>query len=161
MRTIAQLGGRVIRLYTPTIMGGNQDKYIDACKNNPHSCDYFYYDTAQHKFVTNETLFKSLDMVLNEAQKYGIRVIIRLINALPDWGGISNFCRLAFNNLNCDANNGATINYRERFYSNTDIIKAFENQIVYPIVNRYKNNPVILAWETGNELNEWYWYQNK
>ena len=98
--------------------------------------------------VFNETALVHDDYVIKEARDHGIRLIIPLTDnwhfpeggkhTFTDWRGISD---------------------ENQFYYNTQVISDFELYISTLLnhVNTYtgiayKNDPTIMAWETGNEL---------
>ena len=98
--------------------------------------------------VFNENALRHDDYVINAARDRGIRLIIPLTDNwhypaggkhnFTDWRGISN---------------------ENQFYYNNQVISDFETYISRLLnhVNTYtgvayKNDPTILAWETGNEL---------
>src|SRR3989440_2841809 len=98
--------------------------------------------------VFNETAFAHVDYVIKAARDRGIRLIIPLTDnwhfaaggkhTFTDWRGISD---------------------ENQFYSNTQVISDFETYIrtLLNHVNTYtgvayKDDPTIMAWETGNEL---------
>ncbi len=98
--------------------------------------------------VFNETALEHVDYVLKAAADRGLRLIIPLTDNwhypaggkhnFTDWRGISD---------------------ENQFYYNLQVISDFE-AYVSTLLNRvniytgiaYKNDPTILAWETGNEL---------
>lgn len=103
----------------------------------------------------NEQAFVSIDYALKTARDNGIRVIIPLTDnwkyyhggksTFTQWRGLAN---------------------EDFFYSDPQVIQDFKDYItkilnhVNPYTGKmYKNEPAILAWETGNELenstNEW------
>ncbi len=99
--------------------------------------------------VFSETALEHDDYVIKAAKNQGIRLIIPLTDnyhypaggkhTFTDWRGISD---------------------ENQFYYNTQVISDFETYIstllnhvnVYSGI-KYKDDPTILAWETGNELN--------
>lgn len=144
IKSIAQMGGQVTRSYTfsvNTIQEGtsaSSGKYILGIGNY------------------NETAFKRLDHLLAICNKYGIRVIIPFIDPYEYNGGIP-----AFNDMHGNKTTGenSLILNAATFYSNTAIKTDFFN-FVRHILNRkntvtgiyYKDDPAILAWESGNEM---------
>lgn len=96
----------------------------------------------------NNRAFKTIDYAIQQAQMDGIKLILPLVD---NWwyytGG-----KHTFTDWERDAN-------EEHFYSNTKVIADFEVYISH-ILNHvntytgvvYKNDPTIMAWETGNEL---------
>src|SRR6266567_4015934 len=98
--------------------------------------------------VFNETAFEHVDYVIKAARDRGIRLIIPLTDnwhfaeggkhTFTDWRGISD---------------------ENQFYFNAQVISDFETYIrtLLNHVNTYtgvayKDDPTIMAWETGNEL---------
>lgn len=133
IRTIQQVGGKVFRTYSLTVRDKN-----DAPNAIRH---------IDGPATINEEAFRSMDKLLELANQYGVRVIIPFIDNW-DWppGGITDFA--AFRGKQ-----------RLEFYTDPQLIEDFElvmdqvlNHInVYTGV-RYKDDPAIMAWETGNEL---------
>lgn len=133
IRTIKQTGGKVFRTYSLTVRSHD---------NNVSSMRHIIGPGE-----INEKAFRSMDKLLQLANQYKIRVIIPFIDNW-DWppGGISQFA-----------------NYRGRerleFYTDPQIIEDFK-KVIEKVMNRsnvftgvrYKDDPTILGWETGNEL---------
>jgi mannan endo-1,4-beta-mannosidase len=96
----------------------------------------------------NQIALQHIDYAIESARKHNIRLIIPLVDnwhhyhggkhTFTDWRGIDD---------------------EDEFYSNPLVISDFK-QYVYAILNHvnsytgvaYKDDPTILAWETGNEL---------
>jgi|GEM_PF-473303 len=133
IRTIVQTGGKVFRTYTLTI----RDK-DDAPDKSRH---------VEGPGIYGEEAFKTMDKLLELANKHGVRVIIPFIDNW-DWppGGITDFAY--FRGLD-----------RMSFYEHPQLIEDFK-QVIEHVMNRvntytgvrYKDDPAILGWETGNEL---------
>jgi endo-1,4-beta-mannosidase len=98
--------------------------------------------------VFNEIAFRHIDYAIKEARDHSIRLIIPLTD---NWhfseGGKHNFT------------DWRGIFDENQFYYNTQVISDFEIYIrtIFNHVNiytgiAYKNDPTIMAWETGNEL---------
>jgi hypothetical protein len=131
-KTILQMGGTVTRTYTLSIQGGasntNNESHIHRIGN---------YD---------EAMFKDLDLVLKLANEYKIRLIIPFIDNWDWWGGTKEFAGFS----------GKT---QAEFCTDSTVISNYKLLISY-VLNRintytgikYKDDPAILAWETGNEL---------
>lgn len=137
-KSLEQMGGTVVRLYTFTIKGGtangNGKSHINGLRD---------YD---------EDFFRDLDKVLELANRYEIRVIIPFIDTWEHVGGIKQFA----------AFRGKTQN---QFYTDTELKEDYKHLVNY-VLNRtntytgikYKDDKAVLAWETGNELyptDEW------
>lgn len=98
--------------------------------------------------VFNETALRHIDYAIQSAKRYGIKLIIPLVDnfhwyhggkhTFTDWRGITD---------------------EQQFYTNVSVIGDFEQYISH-ILNRvnsytgiaYKDDPTILGWETGNGL---------
>jgi len=129
-RSISQLGGRVIRVYTFS---------IKKASDPPNMKRHIY---APRKY--DEDLFKSFDKMLQLANKYGIRIVVPFIDQWWWWGGIEDF--KAFRKA-------------ANFWDDQRVRQDFKD-LITDILNRentftgikYKDDKAILAWETGNEL---------
>ena len=140
VKTIAQMGGQVLRTYTFSVRTKNQNDTVDT------------YITDKGEY--SETAFRRLDQLLVYANKYNVRVIIPFIDIYTYNGGIPAFIELygieATKNTNIDTG---------VFYSDKEVVKGFMDFVGY-VLNRknsisgvyYKDDPAILAWESGNEM---------
>ncbi|WP_394549155.1 glycoside hydrolase 5 family protein [Priestia aryabhattai] len=132
-KTINLIGGQVTRTYTLSIKGG--------IRPGEHGRAHIY---GPGEF--DEELLKDLDKVLELANKYQIRLIIPFIDQWDWFGGISHFAA-----------------FRDKmpleFWTDSQIIGDFK-EVLRCVINRvntitkipYKEDPAIMAWETGNEL---------
>lgn len=137
-RTISQIGGRVIRMYVPSIRGGIRPGF----------------DKMAHIYAPgeyDEELFRDLDLVLKTANEFGIRVIIPLVDNNRYFGGNLEFA--AFYNT------GNEEKTRDDFYNDPEIVAGFKHYVAFMLerVNTYtgipyKEDKAIMAWETGNEI---------
>ncbi|TNY24545.1 glycoside hydrolase superfamily [Rhodotorula diobovata] len=99
---------------------------------------------------TNNDAFDSIDYAIYAARNYGLRLIIPLTDNYAYYhGGKYDFIGWA----------GADTSDASQFYWNDDVIKIFKGYISVLLnhVNTYtgvalKDDPTIMAWETGNEL---------
>lgn len=140
VKTIAQMGGQVMRTYTFSVKSKNQSDTIET------------FITEKNKY--NETAFKRMDNLLALANKYGVRLIIPFIDPYVYNGGIP--ALLEMHGVSVTKDIPADCN---TFYSDDTIEKVFFDFVKF-ILNRknsitgiyYKDDPAILAWETGNEL---------
>ncbi len=130
LKSVQQLGGRVIRVYTFSIK-----KFSDSRSMKRHVYAPGKYD---------EDLFRCFDKMLQLCNQYGIRVIVPFIDRWDWWGGIEDFKKFR------EASN---------FYEDDQVKQDFKDLITYVLnrVNtytgvRYKDDKAVLAWETGNEL---------
>lgn len=130
LATAAEMGATVVRSHTLGISVG-----CSLC-----------VEPALGQF--NQHAFDLIDYAISAAQKHHLRLIIPLTDnwqyyhggkhTFTDWRGIID---------------------EDKFYSNQAVIHDFEQYIseILNHVNRYtgvanKDNPTIMAWETGNEL---------
>jgi len=130
--SIRQMGGRVVRIYALSVR-----KADDPAGMPRHVLGPGEYDA--HAFET-------LDMVLDVARAKGIRVIIPLVDNWSWWGGVNEYA--AFR-----GKPGSD------FWSDPQLRDDFKRVVRFVLerVNTrnevpYKDDPTILAWETGNEL---------
>ncbi len=132
LRTVKQLGGRAVRTYVISI----------ARKEGPNPIPAHVVRPGEF----NEEAFVALDRVLAIANRVGVRVILPLVDNWKWWGGAAEYA-----------------SYRnkppEAFWTDPDVIADFEKTIHYVLNRRntitgtlYKDDPAVLAWETGNEL---------
>ncbi|WP_440897699.1 carbohydrate binding domain-containing protein [Amphibacillus sp. Q70] len=137
--TINQVNGKVIRTYTLSILKGDAPAGTERHIMGPNTF--------------SEEAFKSMDLLLKLANEYDVRVIIPFIDHWDyTMGGIGDFA--SFRNKNS-----------ADFYTDPVLMEDFKQVMDYVMnrVNtytgvRYKDDPAILGWETGNELNlapEW------
>ncbi len=94
----------------------------------------------------NEQAFTALDWVVAEAGKRNIKLVLTLVNGLPDYGGMPQYMAWL--------GGGG----KDQFYTNDKAIKAYKAYIdrVLGRVNTitrvaYKDDPAIMAWEIANE----------
>ncbi|KAL4863200.1 mannan endo-1,4-beta-mannosidase B [Aspergillus spectabilis] len=78
-----------------------------------------------------------LDVVVSLAERYGLKLVLALMNNWNDFGGINIYS-------NAFGSNATT------FYTDKAAQSAYRRYIKF-IVDRYKDSPAIFAWELGNE----------
>ncbi|GJM93650.1 hypothetical protein PR202_ga10228 [Eleusine coracana subsp. coracana] len=99
----------------------------------------------------NENTFQGLDFVLSEARKYGIKVILSLVNNYDTFGGRKQY-------VNWARGQGQNIGSDDEFFTNP-VVKGFYKNHVKTVLTRvnkltgvaYKDDPTIMAWELMNE----------
>lgn len=131
-QTVVEMGGRVVRAYTIPVRNRNFP---------PESVTY-----VEAPGVFNEEAFRTMDLALALAGEFGVRVIIPLVNNWQWMGGRPDYA--AFRGKSPDA-----------FWTDPQLITDFKRTIEY-VLNRkntitgvrYRDDKAILAWETGNEL---------
>ncbi|MGF1761275.1 hypothetical protein L4D76_25820 [Photobacterium sagamiensis] len=135
IKSIAAMGGKVTR------------SYVLSVKNENHPNGPFHITFDQNgELQFNDDMFASLDKAIDLANKNGVRIVIPFIDNWSWWGGITELAQ----------SRGKTA---EEFFTDTQL-KADYKKIVEYVLNRinalsgvqYKDDPAILAWETGNEL---------
>ena len=135
LKTIHLMGGQVTRTYTFSIKGGIRPG--ESGKAHIYSPGYF-----------DEELFQDLDKVIELATKHNVRLIIPFIDYWDWFGGIKHFAALR--------GKSAT-----EFWTDRELIEDFKQLIDY-VINRtnsytgvpYREDKAIMAWETGNELDD-------
>jgi len=130
--SIRQLGGRVVRIYALSVRKADDPPGMPRHVLGPGE-----YDPQG---------FEALDLVLDVARSKGIRVIIPLVDNWSWWGGVTEYA--AFREKP-----------RSAFWSDPQLIEDYKQTVRFVLerVNTrnqiaYRDDPTILAWETGNEL---------
>jgi mannan endo-1,4-beta-mannosidase len=130
--SIRQMGGRVVRIRALSVR--KPDDPVDMPRHVLGPGEF------------NGQAFEALDMVLDVARAKGVRVIIPLVDNWSSWGGVAEY---------------ATFRQKpySAFWSDPQLIDDFKQTVGFVLarVNTrnqvpYKDDPTILAWETGNEL---------
>ncbi|RPH37412.1 hypothetical protein EHM92_02765 [bacterium] len=132
LMTIRQAGGKVTRLYVPSVRKEKDDPGIIRHVNGPG--------------VFDDSAFVAYDRILQAANEYGVRVIIPFVDNWWWWGGPKEYA-------------GFRGKPKEAFWTDSLIIADFKKTIAF-MVNRvnsitgvpFKEDKAILGWETGNEL---------
>ncbi|KAI3863042.1 hypothetical protein MKW92_032445 [Papaver armeniacum] len=101
--------------------------------------------------VYDERVFQALDFVISEARRYGIRLIMSLVNNYNDYGGRPQYAQWA-------KSAGEQISSDDDFYTNP-VLKEYYKNHVKKVLTRfntitkvaYKDDPTIMAWELMNE----------
>ena len=132
-RAVNRLGGQVLRSYTFSIEGG---------RNVQGKLAHIY--RKRRSISYNEALFRDVDRGLAIAAEQNVRVIIPLVDNWEWFGGHAEWARLA------KAND---------FWDDPKARAAFKEFIIWLLNRRntvtgkrYKDDPTILAWELGNEI---------
>ncbi|KAF5752994.1 Glycosyl hydrolase superfamily protein isoform 1 [Tripterygium wilfordii] len=99
----------------------------------------------------NEEMFKGLDFVIAEARRYGIKLILSMVNNYDSLGGKKQY-------VNWARNQGQYLTSDDDFFRNP-VVKSYYKNHVKTVLNRYnsftglhyKDDPTIMAWELINE----------
>ncbi len=138
LESIAQIGGQVVRMYALSVRKGADPVDMPRHVLGPGRFD--------------EAAFRALDTVLDVARRTGVRVVIPFVDNWSWWGGVAEYA--AFRGKRSEA-----------FWSDPQVIADFEGTVRFVLTRvntrtgvAYRDDPAILAWETGNELHapqEW------
>ena len=85
-----------------------------------------------------------LDSAIRHAEKYGLKLVLPMLNNWDDLGGISTYCAYANSTT---TGKGCTAT---SFFTNQVAQTAYKNYIKF-LVSRYKQSPAVFAWELCNE----------
>ncbi|KAK1319323.1 Mannan endo-1,4-beta-mannosidase 1 [Acorus calamus] len=99
----------------------------------------------------NENMFRALDFVVSEAKRFGVYVILSLVNNYDAYGGRKQYVQWA-------RDQGQYLNGDDDFYRN-ELVRGFYKNHVRAVLTRvntitgvaYKDEPAIFAWELMNE----------
>ena len=132
LESVRQMGGTVVRTYVLSVRRGGSDMGDHVYVRGPG--DF------------NEEAFQALDLALKVANKKGVRLIIPLVDNWHWQGGIAEYA--AFRGKPAEA-----------FWTDEQVIDDFEQTIKHLLTRvntrtgvAYRDDPAILGWETGNEL---------
>ena len=131
VKTVAQMGGQVIRAYTLSVSGGRNNRIGPSHYTGPQA-------------PLNEELMRDYDRMIALCGQQGIRLILPFIDEWDWFGGRKEF---------------AALSKGGDFYTDRKVVDDFKALIkqVLERVNTitgipYNEDPAIMAWETGNEL---------
>ncbi|XP_057975740.1 mannan endo-1,4-beta-mannosidase 7-like [Malania oleifera] len=99
----------------------------------------------------NEQTFQGLDFAISEARKYGIKLVLSLVNNYENFGGKKQYVQWA-------RNQGQPVSSDDDFFTNS-VVKGFYKNHIKTVLTRsnslngvaYKDDPTIMAWELMNE----------
>eukprot|EP00624_Nannochloropsis_granulata_P005632 evm.model.NODE_39996_length_24202_cov_37.737171.4 len=143
LRSVLHQGGRVARPYTLSI----EDKIVHP---DPARRCHVEWDPDSEKFCLNEQYMQVLDQALDVARGMGIRLILPFIDQWTWVGGVESMARWrGFVGEDC-----------ARAFWEEEVCLQDWGEVVRAVVGRrntingvlYREDPTILAWETGNEL---------
>ena len=134
--SVVQAGGTVVRIYALSVGEGpdGERRHVIA------------------PGVFDEELLVALDALLELAGRFGVRVIVPLVDQWSFWGGVGEYA--AFRGLSPSA-----------FWTDPTVRADFALTVEHVLTRvntrtgvAYRDDPAILGWETGNELSsppEW------
>jgi len=136
VRTVKRLGGQVFRSYTFAVEGG---------KNLSGNLAHIFAD-EHGRIRYNEELFRDMDRGLAIAAEEGVRVMIPLVDNWAWFGGFAEW---------------AALSGVQDFWNDPKAKSDFKTFLTW-LLNRkntvtgvlYKNDPTIMAWELGNEIDK-------
>lgn len=101
--------------------------------------------------VYNEQMFRGLDFVISEARRYGIKLILSLVNNYQSFGGKKQYVDWA-------RSQGQWLASDDDFFTNPVVRGMYKNHVKTVLTRRntftgiaYKDDPTIFAWELMNE----------
>ncbi|KAG8894601.1 hypothetical protein FRC00_008668 [Tulasnella sp. 408] len=106
---------------------------------SPSGTYYQSWSGSTPTINTGSNGLAKFDQVVASAKSHGLKLIVALTNNWSDYGGMDVYVKQILGSSNHDL-----------FYTDASVIQAFKNYIAV-WVNRYKNEPTILAWELANE----------
>ncbi|KAJ1417201.1 Glycoside hydrolase, family 5 [Sesbania bispinosa] len=99
----------------------------------------------------DEDVFKALDFVISEAGKYGVRLILSLVNNWNDYGGKNKYVQWA-------RERGENVNNDDDFFTHPVVKQYYKNHVKAVLTRNntitglaYKDDPTVFAWELMNE----------
>ncbi|XP_028770945.1 LOW QUALITY PROTEIN: mannan endo-1,4-beta-mannosidase 4-like [Neltuma alba] len=99
----------------------------------------------------DENVFRGLDFVISEAGKYGVRLILTLVNNWKEYGGKTQYVKWA-------RERGQSVSSDDGFFNHPVVKQYYKNHIKAVLTRRntitgmaYKDDPAVFAWELMNE----------
>jgi mannan endo-1,4-beta-mannosidase len=132
LATVRQMGGTVARTYVLSVRRAGE------------SADLPRHVLGPNQF--NEEAFRTLDLVLKIANDQNVRLIVPFVDNWHWWGGRAEYA----------AWRGKS---KDDFWTDPQVIADFKQTIHFVLTRTntltgvaYRNDPAILCWETGNEI---------
>ncbi|KNF02846.1 hypothetical protein PSTG_03795 [Puccinia striiformis f. sp. tritici PST-78] len=157
IQTIAAFGSPVTRTYTLHVAN---NMFSDGVQP-PSSSHIIGWDEESSNWIYNEDIWRKMDQMLDLSRKHGVRLIIPIIN--QDYGGSGTNWVGNFNDLirhRYDIQGYAAANHAVDWFTDREMISSYKQLITFFLnrINTYNgirigDDPTILAFETGNEMN--------
>jgi hypothetical protein len=132
LASVEQLGGTVVRTYVLSVKRDSSDMGDHVYVRGPGQF--------------NEDAFRTLDLALDIAARHNVRLVIPLVDGWQWQGGRGEYA--AFRGKQPDD-----------FWTDEQVIADFEATVRHVLTRvntrtgvAYRDDPTVLAWETGNEL---------
>jgi len=147
MKTAKESNLTVMRTWAFFDVGTPEGDLAVEINNRDIYFQYWDIEANSPAFNDGENGLEHLDQVVAAAQDQGIKLVLPLVNNWTAFGGIDQYVRWAGGQ------------YHDDFFTN-DQIKQWYKDWVDHLLNRtntitgvvYKDDPTIMAWELGNEL---------
>ncbi|PLW05737.1 hypothetical protein PCANC_23237 [Puccinia coronata f. sp. avenae] len=157
METIAAFGSPVGRSYTLHVA----NSMFKEGRQGSESAHILGWDNSTNDWTYNETNWRKIDVALDQARRYGVRLIIPIINqdygsADSDWFGNFNDLIRHRHNIQDYSEAQQAVDWfidREMINCYKQIITFYLNRINTINGIRIGDDETILAFETGNEMN--------
>lgn len=131
VQTVVQMGGRVVRPYTLSVKGGRNDRGGPSHVSGPG-------------LPLDEDLMRDYDSMVATCGRHGVRLIIPIIDEWNWFGGRREFAALY--------GGGDFFTDRRVVDAYKDLIRQLLTRVNTVTGIAYRDDPAIMAWETGNEL---------
>lgn len=147
MKTAKEANFTVMRTWAFYDTGTTDGDVVVEGNNRGIYFQYWDADAGKPAYNDGETGLEHLDQVIAAAQKDGIKLILPLVNNWTAFGGIDQYVRWA---------GGAN---HDDFFTDPQIKQWYKDWVSH-LLNRtntitgiaYKDDPTIMSWELGNEL---------
>ncbi|KAN0116921.1 glycoside hydrolase family 5 protein [Hyaloscypha variabilis] len=145
MNTLVTMGAKLIRAHTLGVSVGNP------------------LSLSPSLGVYNDAAFEPIDWAIFQARQHGLRIMAPLTDNYDYYHG-GKFTFLRWAGFNITGSQSPLPPDTMQFYTNTTVITYFKNYIQYLLTHvnpytglSYAEDPTIIGYETGNELNGLKW----
>ncbi|KAJ1548626.1 hypothetical protein HK405_001666 [Cladochytrium tenue] len=148
LAAVHRLGGLVVRIYTLSFQSNlSAPLYHVASQTDRNSSWSPVPGSADPPLYFNNDLLDGLDRAVAAAADFGVRLIVPFIDRWQWWGGIPAFAQM--HNLSAQDDFFSDSRARANFLA---VATAVVNRTNPYTGKRYCEDPAIMVWETGNEL---------